>query len=700
MKKKLLFLTLIFAFVIAFAISICAATDVKPTIILDNGEEIVPVDNKFYLPAYADVTKLKFNFGASYDTITFDGKTVVTSGVVLDVSGFAETDKVSASMRYYKIKFKGSGEALSQTISIYKASTLPSIYIDTSIGSDLMIGSNITDSNAGVKLVDSDGTLLVGQDVSEVRTRGNTTPTMLKKPFQIKFEQKINVMGMGKAKTWLLLANYLDQSYIRNSVMYKLAKDMGMGASDFTNVDVYVDGEYQGVYLLCEKVNVNKNRVNITELEDLNDELNPTYGSTTVVTSGSLIDSTVLTEYKYVNNMVNPEDITGGYLIELDNNNKSIRSSFGSYFMTSTEFGENLYVIKSPEYCSKEQVEYIAKLFAEIEEAMASSNGKNSLGKHYTEYVDLESYAVAYIMAEYGKNYDAGSASIYFNKDVDVNGEFSKIVKGPLWDCDNTLGNIRRNGADDQEAMWAANRTPWNMLTRHDDFNQLVTEKFEIAYNLIYDYLDYGGFITQQLNELGDSPHMDRLRWESYDDSKWPLYADGSMHWWERYGDDNFHAFRYYRDGKNNTTDTAIGYLCVTMSERAEYLADTWGCETPRRQRLYVDDIVPDLEPTPGPPEGEPDDESSTSSESESSSSSEIESTTQSSSTVNGQPNESESSTDTSPPSDIEESSASSSEESSDDVVDSPGFFEKILKAIADFFARLFESLFGIDSGE
>ena len=707
MKKKLIFLLLICTFMVVLAVAVHAVTDVKPTIVLDNGIEITPVDNKFYLPAYADVTKLKFNFGASYDAITYDGNTVA-SGAILDVSSHAETDKVSGSMRYYKIKFKGSGENLSQTISIYKASTLPSVHISTSIGSSLMIGSNVTDSNAGVKLVDSDGTLLVGQDVSEVRTRGNTTPTMLKKPFQIKFEQKINVLGMGKAKTWLLLANYLDQSYIRNSVMYKLAKDMGMGASDFTNVDVYVDGEYQGVYLLCEKVNVNKNRVNITELEDLNDALNPSYGSTTTVTSGSFIDSTIISEYKYVNNVVNPDDITGGYLIELDNNNKGNRSSFGSYFMTKTEFGENLYVIKSPEYCSKEQVEYIAKLFSEMEEAMASSNGKNSLGRHYTEYIDVESWAVAYIMAEYGRNYDAGGASIYFNKDVDKNGEVSKIVKGPLWDCDNTLGNIRiRGDADNQYTMWAANRTPWNMLTRHDDFNALVKEKYEIAYNLVYDYLDYGGFITEQLNELGDSPHLDRLRWESYDDSKWPLYADGSMHWWERYGDDHFHAFRYYRDGKNDNKDTAVGYLCVIMSERAEYLADTWEIDSPRRQRLYIDDVIDD-EPIPGPdPEPDPAPEPEPTPPEESSSSTDSESTTESSSTVSVDQNDS-SDTPIPPSSSDEQSSSSSSEsDSSDDLptVDDENeedlnFFERIIQAIANFFKKLFDGLFGMDSGE
>ncbi len=694
MKKKLIFLLLICTFAIALAVS-AYATDVQPTIVLDNGIELTPVDNKFYLPAYADVTKLKFNFASSYETITYDD-TVVTDGSVIDVSSHAETDKISGSMRYYKIKFKASGETLSHTVSIYKASSLPAIFIDTSISKQDFFYNEITDSDAGIKLIYNDGTTYIDEASTETRVRGNTTNGNVKKPFQIKFDQKLNVMGMGKAKTWLLLANYLDQTYIRNSVMYNLAKDMGMGACDFRNVDVYLNGEYQGVYLLCEKVNINQNRVNITELEDLNNELNPTYGATTTVTSGGLVDSTILSEYKYVNNMVNPPDITGGYLIELDNNNKDKRSSFGSYFMTKTDFGENLYVIKSPEYCSKEQVEYIAGIFAEIEEAMASTNGKNSKGKHYTEYIDIDSWAVAYIMAEYGRNYDAGSASIYFNKDIDRNGEFSKVVKGPLWDCDNTLGNIHNRGdAQNQKTMWASNRTPWNMLTRHADFNALVKEKFEKAYNLVYDYLDYGGFITEQLNDLGDSPHLDRLRWTTYDDTKWPLYQDGSIHWFQ-YKYNSFPAYRYYKDGKNNTTDTAIGYLCVTMAERAEYLADTWNIDSPRRERLYIDDIVvPEPEPTPDPVPPPPEESSS-----ESVSESTTESTTESTSTINGSSSEEQSSTEVSSTPSAEDNSSSSSTDPPPDEEEDLNFFERIIKAISNFFKKLFDGLFGIDSGE
>ena len=137
--------------------------------------------------------------------------------------------------------------------------------------------------------------------------------------------------------------------------------------------------------MLCEKVNINANRVNIAELEKQNDALNQQYSTkTTTITDNSapLISETAVTEYKYVNDIVNPTDITGGYLVELDNNNKDNRSKFDSYFMVKTSFGENLYVIQSPEKCSKEQVEYIARLFAEMEESMASADGKNSQGKY------------------------------------------------------------------------------------------------------------------------------------------------------------------------------------------------------------------------------------------------------------------------------------------------------------------------------
>ncbi len=599
MKKWLTLFIMICAITMLFALTVNGA-DIRPSVTLEDGTKITPINDVIFLPAHADVTKLQLNCSTIFKNITLNGKSV-KNGDIIDISSFARTDK-DTRVTYYEVIFVTENTKTPEDVVLfYKGNSLPTLHITTSKGTASLIG-NTPDEGATVEIIDTQNRLMFGS-YCEVRTRGNSTDTYAKKPFQIKFSSGINLMGMGKAKTWLLLANYLDQSYIRNNIMYKLAKDMGMGACDFVNVDVFIDGKYQGVYTLCEKININKNRVAISELEKENDRLNPEYSTkTTTVTSGTLIDETVISEYKYVNDIVNPADITGGYLIELDNNNKESRNGFESYFMTSTEFGENLYVIKSPENCSKEQVEYIARLFGEMEEAMASENGKNSLGKHYSEYIDLDSFAVAYIMAELGRNYDAGSASIYFNKDRDQNGNAAKIVKGPLWDCDNTLGNIHRNDAENQGNMWAKNRTPWNMLTRHSDFNTLVTQKFEIAYDIIYDMLDAGGFIDDQIAEIGFSAEIDRIRWNQADNTQWPLYEDGSLHWFQHTAN-AFPTYSLYSGHVNNTNDTAIGYLCKTLATRTEYLATEWGCNVTPRQRTLNTPLPPIVEePRPNTP--------------------------------------------------------------------------------------------------
>ncbi len=605
MKKKILFLLFIFIVTLVVSISISAA-ELDFNVELTDGTKIQSTDNVVYLPSYADITKLKIGYSSAFLNMRING-VPVKNGDVINVSSLKKVNQVDR-IEYYELKLKWGNAGTEQTILIYKASSLRSLFISTSIGKSSLLGDT-EDKSAAVKLINKDSSVLLEKTAS-VKTRGNSTDTYMKKPFQVKFANGTDVLGMGKAKTWLLLADYLDQTYMRNALMYRLAKDLGMGACDFTSVDVFVDGEYQGVYLLCEKVNINANRVNISELEKQNDMLNPTYSKqTTTVIDSELINETIVTEYKYVNGVVNPSDITGGYLVELDNNSKENRSKFDSYFITQTEFGENLYVIQSPEKCSKEQVEYIARLFAEMEEAMAASDGINSLGKHYTSYIDMESFATAYIMAELGKNYDAGSASIYFNKDIDKGLEQSKIVKGPLWVCDNTLGNIHRNGAEHQESMWAKNRTPWNMLTRHSEFNFVVTNKFEQAYDIIYDMLDKGGFIDQQLSLLGCSPAMDRARWDSADPSAWPKYYDGSLHWFQQNGN-AFPTYPVYTDYINATKLTAVGYLCNALAVRTNYLVSEWGCDVEKRTRVLnispapLDETVTDAPILPNQSQG------------------------------------------------------------------------------------------------
>ena len=489
----------------------------------------------------------------------------------IDLTDYQSTDKKGNLI--YRYDMEGF------TYTFYFANNLPSIYLTTSLSLEQILGE-ARERDQGVKMfiTDKDGVNFYydkPDTVSEIKVRGNTTDDYKKQPFQIKLDKKHDLFGMGEAKTWILLANYLDQSNIRNSVMYKIGELLGIDTCSFQSIDLYINGEYYGIYLLCEKVQIHSQRVNIFDLEEENELLNPkNYGFTRKKTSGTLIDETIITEYQYVRNMENPADISGGYLIELDNNYYKDEKC---YFKTANG---NAYVIKSPEYASQEQVEYIARVFAEMEEAIYSPTGKNGKGIHYSQYADVESLAYAYILQELGRNWDAGSSSMYFYKDKDVDGKFTKIVKGPLWDCDNTLGNMLKNNANNTNGYWAKNRKLWVGLTQHDYFNYVVAREFARIYPQLIEMTEKDGYISQLVEEIGTSIVMERARWNSDDYEFWPMYGDyvyKDIHYDKWQSSQTFQFINgEYSNGVDNDETTVIGYLNTHIVNRSTWLLKEW----------------------------------------------------------------------------------------------------------------------------
>lgn len=575
--KKVLF-TLVLVFVLAIAVNAADGFDVS--IKVQDGREFRAQENNcIFLPSYTDIENIRFCFDNG--TVTYGNGTLLKSGDAVDISSFYDSNGL------YKITLTSGGT--SYTYDIYVSSSLPSIFIETSIGKTSLVGSNLTDSNVKISIINKYGAYEykdTKNTASEIKVRGNTTDTYAKKPFQIKLGEKKNLFSMGKAKTWILLANYLDQSLIRNSVMYSFAADMGMDAPQYQNVDVFLDGEYYGVYTLCEKVQIDEERVNIRNLEKENDKLNQSYNSSTIyVPANAILDKNgnpVVRQYTYVENMVNPEDITGGYLVELDTNNYTKEKC---YFTTPYN---HAYVVKSPENVSKEQMEYISQIFGYMEQALYSEDGYNSLGKHYTEYIDIESTAYAYIAAEFSRNYDAGGSSTFFYKDADRDGKQTLIKSGPIWDCDNTLGNILKNNAANTTGIWAGKRAFWDGCIKHKDFNALVKEYYEKAYNIIFDMVDRGGLIDELTAEIGSSIIMERKVWHSDDYSKWPFYY-GGPHYDTWQSSPVFKFINKYSDGTDSKNNTVIGYLLICMTRRADYLYNLWKCDFEKRTRNIED---------------------------------------------------------------------------------------------------------------
>ncbi len=588
MKRIITLLT--FAIVtVLFAISISASD-----FAVEASDERIfePDGTKFYLPSYVSPSSVKLVINNSNDIkfYSVNGSwEQLENGDVLDLTPFRETSASGQDMYVLKLNVNGS----SKTMFFAFADNLPSVHVSTTLGRDYIAANNAKDTESSVTIINKDGTYEYSDDTkgSTIKVRGNATKAYAKKPFQIKLTNKADLFEMGESRTWILLANYDDQSLIRNNVMYQIGSLLGMATCEFKSVDLWLDGQYYGVFLLCEKVSISSERINIVELEKLNDELNPTYSETPVKVIGG-IPNTIITEYSYIDGVVNPTDITGGYLVELDNN---YWQSELCYFIT--ENGSH-YVVKSPEYASKEQVKYIATIFGEMEEAIMSSDGYNRLGKHYSEYVDVNSLAYAYIVAELGRNYDAGSSSMYFYKDADKNGVFSKIVKGPLWDCDNTLGNIHKNGASNPEGYWARARSIWGGLTKHDEFNALVASELARVYDLIFDMIDIGGFVYREVEFIGQSIHMERSRWNSSNYSKWPVYYDGTHYdkWQSQAPIFNFVSGYYSYDLDKDET-TVIGYLCEHLEARLNWLAVEWGCDVTIRERSFVAKPLPEQAP-------------------------------------------------------------------------------------------------------
>ncbi len=582
--KKLMFCVLFLSvLVLGLRVGVLGAeVPLTVTVSAENGEtvELVPTGDVFYLPASIAPTAVPLAFDGTL-SYTAEGETVMLrSGETVDLTPMETTDARGATC--YRLRVTLSGR--DRTLTFYRDTTLPSLFIETSRGLSYIESSKDNrDKNAHALLLSPDGSAqysdAVNETESELKGRGNATWSYYKKPYQLKLGEKTALLGMEKSKTWILLAGYTDQSAVHNALAFTLAEALGVPyAIDYRFLSLYIDGEYRGLYMICEKVQVDGSRVDVVDLEKENELANPDTPldsfRTKTVTSGELIEGSVLTSYTYCEGMASPDDITGGYLVELDN----IRG-MSEPCRFQTENG-NIYVVKSPEYASREEMEYISALFADMEEAIYSETGYNRKGKHYSSYIDGESFAAIYTVQELLKNWDAYLSSMFFFKDADRGSETARIGMGPLWDLDNTLGNINfnREYGTDTAYLWAQdgvfNDYPRGFakhLMHHGDFAALVETAYHQAYRAVQSYLDEDGWLVKTVDEIASAVVMDRTRWELYDPNRWLLNSGG------RKVSVKFVQFAEYGTALDRDDSTALGFLRYYLTERAEALLVSLG---------------------------------------------------------------------------------------------------------------------------
>ena len=322
---------------------------------------------------------------------------------------------------------------------------LPVVYVDTEGGKAITSKTEYVTA-----LMHIDGTAeYKGLDevACSIRGRGNTTWTWPKKPYLIKLDSKASIFGLPKHKRWVLLANFMDRTLMRNLVSMHVAQLTSLAWTPHcVPVELVLNGKHQGSYLLIEQVRVDNDRVNITEMSTKDNE---------------------------------GLAVTGGYLLELD-------------FHYDNEFQwkeRNIpFAVKNPdpEDITSYQKTYIKNYVKEVSDVIYGSGFKDP-ENGYAKYLDVDSFIDYWIVYEVMCNHELGNpGSVYFHKD-----RGGRLTAGPCWDFDwGVLSFYTSNG---EYGLVNGNAIWYGRLFQDTAFKSRLKARFEELLpqlEAIPDYMD------------------------------------------------------------------------------------------------------------------------------------------------------------------------------------------------------------------
>ena len=286
---------------------------------------------------------------------------------------------------------------------------IPIIEINTKESKEPENKTDYVDCSVKISNTENDDHLLsVKMGEAGVRLRGNSTMREDKKPYRIKFESKQSVLGMPKNKSWVLLADYYDQSSIRNYTAFTLG-------SYFDNLDfvpsanhvvLIMNGEFRGLYLLSDQID--EKRVDVEQdVEEINIE-----------TPNDIPFLVEIDEYA-----VN-EGVTG-----VDNFKVNALDNYAE--VKYPESDERPYDSDGNDVCFDYIEEYINAVFTSLKTGKAVDVSFSTTDVTFEDLVDVDSLVDYYLLNEIMLNMDSGKKSVYVHK---ASGE--KMKFGPIWDYD------------------------------------------------------------------------------------------------------------------------------------------------------------------------------------------------------------------------------------------------------------------------
>lgn len=437
----------------------------------------------FFLPDYLDLSDVN----VTWNDVSNDTNQVSLDGVLLQKDVINKIKGLKEGTHYITI----DNDDIS--FDVMKGSSLPSVWIDLQDGLEFIQKDKENSTSGDMKIISADGNIEYIGKLESLSGRGNSSWSQLKKNYGIKLVDADYLLGMSPGKSWILQGGVMDSTSLRN----KIFLDMGIGCGldngvESEWIDLYIDKKYCGCYLLSEKITIAKGRLEIGDLEKetelINDESLDLYERFQM--NGSIEKKGYLVPN-------NPDDITGGYLLEVEMYVERYNAEESGFITTNGVY----VVIKNPKYCSSEQVEYISSYVKQFEEALYAESGYNLEGNYYLEYIDLESFVIRYLIDEISKNIDAGFSSYFFYK---PSGDL-KMYAGPVWDYDTALGN--NNGWGDANVL----QNPEGMYANQANWSAKLYQKPEFASLAAELYQDYFQTYLEELNENGLQDYRDTI---------------------------------------------------------------------------------------------------------------------------------------------------------------------------------------------
>lgn len=417
-------------------------------------------DDEFYLflPGYADLSEVRLQSNVS-NTVYLDGREL-TEGM--------DCSWVQLDVPYDLCYVARGGKEYHYSLTFLQSADLPTLYIDTASGSMEQIHSAKDKEEPGtLRLYTPEGELDHKGNLEKIKGRGNSTWECEKKPYNLTLSTEGDLLGMGAARRWILLANALDASNLKNKIAYDLARDAGLAYTPQCEwVDLYLNGEYAGLYLLCERNEVHRERVDISE--------------------------------------------EGSFLVAKDWQWR-LKSNGDPFVMTQANTALRIH------YSDFSETELL-DILQSAENAILAEDGIDPVtGKHWRELIDLDSWAKKYLVEEVLGNVDASTLSqFYYYDGSDGTG---KIYAGPIWDMDLTMQNTDVPWLEQEELFYGVKPgvygSDWIPALYDDaEFYSRVTQLYEEIFLPLLEQLLDGG-IEAYGAKIQTASQLNQIRWQT-----------------------------------------------------------------------------------------------------------------------------------------------------------------------------------------